>query len=899
MSSFTARFKRSRSKSEKAPTPTKVVFGDLGSAYTTITQKGTPSTPNPRGAIHGGVASPTETCATWSPLQSPRSEVSPSAPLLRNTSADAIRLSYLSGDLFLPKDFGTAEASKNFDLFNTISHQQDSVRTLAVEKNMPDADFGMTAGEAANASYEGLEEGSPRVKKLSSSDEYPELQDEQLEACSELSAADPIDVGDTHSPDRCGTIRRIATRHNYGEVGSNDDIRSLRGSHTHVLNTEDDGGLKGPAALQQDMVEEVQWSPRPSSELYMLDKNAAERTAGGPPAMALPITPKGREAIKYGRPDDFSSPIGQTSQSSQSYGNTRRLLELSLPQFPQTSPGSNNLFQNLVNFAKAQSSSSQGHSSKSFATFSIEDAQGNPITRPVSQGEFQHLETAISGHLRRTTQASRTAPGVEFRRVGQISLTFPESSGSDIGPGSSQTTSSSAHEPDLDFNAIRPTTRTRNGTPPLLFRGSSRTKRETDWETVGDSNQTTSSIADLSDSASGSPPKSLLSVDASKVLRHPAHPRYNHSWDLQQDMHSGAFELTPRHKLPGGTSVPSNHGVAPVSLQGARNYSHPVPLTASHRHPFASPAPPIATSPSAGVLERKQYTDINNDKAIGSQAALEAPPVPIRNPYRLRRNFPPHEHTELKSFAPRSALDSSSNTGQVSSIMGPSCDTQAATLFTGMAPASGSAGPSSSIRLRSPRRRTEEATEGKRGDDGSNLRDGAGDKLHISNPFNDPVHEHAQWTVIEEDATKDGVTAPAVAVVADTVSPPGGHARTERFKCRRYCPLPHPVYGPGPLPESPRLKRHDPEPAAPATYEQRVARRYLAICAFLPVLLPLYALHHLDFVMRIHTRGVYRAFPAWERRAAWGILVLWLMVALCIVPFATFADHFENTSIRP
>lgn len=192
-----------------------------------------------------------------------------------------------------------------------------------------------------------------------------------------------------------------------------------------------------------------------------------------------------------------------------------------------------------------------------------------------------------------------------------------------------------------------------------------------------------------------------------------------------------------------------------------------------------------------------------------------------------------------------------------------------------------------------------EANEGKRGDDGSNLRDGAGDKLHISNPFHDPVHEHAQLIVIEEDATKDGVTAPAVAVVADTVSPPGRHARTERFKCRRYCPLPHPVYGPGPLPESPRLKRHDPEPAAPATYEQIVARRYLAICACLPVLLPLYALRHLDFVMRIHTHGVYRAFPAWERRAAWGILVLWLMVALCIVPFATFADHFSNQSIRP
>ncbi|KAL8656381.1 MAG: hypothetical protein Q9210_000308 [Variospora velana] len=836
MSSFTGRFKRSRSKSEKATTPPKVVFGDLGSAYATITQKGTAGTPPSRGAIRGGVASPTEMYTTWSPLQSPQSDKSASAPLLPNKRPDAIRLSHLSGDLFLPKGFGSSlpETSQVFDPFSITGHKQDSVGPSDVKTELPDVHYGMTDGKTTDASY-----GGPEEVNVISPYNYPDLPEDQPELCSNLSGAGQIDVCDTPPPDRCGTIRRIATRHNYGEVGTNDDIRSFRGSHIHVSNTEDDGEFKGPAALQQDITEEVQWSPRPSSDLYVLDNHAAERMAGGPPSMTLPATPQNRKAPKYGEPYDCSSPMAQTSHSSQSYGNTRRLLELSLPHFPHASPINDNLFQNLVNFAKeGQSSSSHGHSSKSFATFSIEETQGNPITRPVSQGEFQHLETAISAHLRRTSRTSNTAAGVEFRRVGQISLTFSEGSGSEIGPGSSQTTSSSEHEPDLDFNAVRPTPRTRNGTPPLLFRSSSRAKRETDWETVGESNQTTSSVADFSDSASGSPPKSLLSVDASKVLKHPPHPRYNHSWDLQQDVRSGAFVLTPRHRLSAGISVPSNNGVAPIPFRGARNYSHPVPLTARHRHPFVSPAPSMAPSPSAVVLQQKQHPDVDNkETAIESQGSstwlsttgtstllaitgfaetyelstvLKAPPLPTKNPYRQRRNFASDEQIELQDFlsspprfVPRSAQNSSRNTGQVSSDMGLSCDTESAPIFTGITPASSSAGPNSLVRLRSPRRRSE-----------------------------------------------------------------------------------------GPLPACPRLKRHAPDPTPPATYEQKVARRYLAICACLPVLLPLYALRYLDFMMRIHTHGVYRAFPEWERRAAWGILVIWVMVALCVVPFATFVDRF-------
>ncbi|KAL8986797.1 MAG: hypothetical protein Q9177_003938, partial [Variospora cf. flavescens] len=310
MSSFTGRFKRSRSSSEKATTPPKVVFGDLGSAYATITQKGTSGTPPSRGAIHGGLASPTETYTTWSPLQSPRSDKSASVPLLPNQRPNAVRLSHLSGDLFLPKGFGSSlpEASQVLDPFSVTVHKQDSVGPLEVKAELPDVHYDVTDGKTTDASY-----GGPEEANVIYSHNYPDLPEDQPELCSKLSGAGQIDVCDTPPPDRCGTIRRIATRHNYGEVGTNDDIRSFRGSHIHVSSTEDDGEFKGPAALQQDITEEVQWSPRPSSELYMLDNHAA-----GPPSMTLPATPKNREVFKYGEPYDFSSPMAQTSHSSHS-----------------------------------------------------------------------------------------------------------------------------------------------------------------------------------------------------------------------------------------------------------------------------------------------------------------------------------------------------------------------------------------------------------------------------------------------------------------------------------------------------------------------------------------------------------------------------------------------------
>ncbi|KAL8722168.1 MAG: hypothetical protein Q9225_001312 [Loekoesia sp. 1 TL-2023] len=998
MSSLTGLFKRPRSKSEKALTPSKVVFGDLGTAYASIAQKNTPSTPNLRRAVAESASSPIETNAAWSSVQSPQSEVSPSAPLLSQRSPDVIRVSHLSGDLFLPKDFDNSPSkskfSQAFDPFSFTGQDRSSSTTLDFKKHVLDGFFGTNAGEEVESSSEDVKEKSPRETKLLSSSEYPELKEGQLVACSKLSGADIVHVDDGQPLDRCGTIQSLSKRHPYGQVGSNDDIHSVCGSHVKADDTDEEREVEGSKVVQQDTVEQVEWSPRSSLEVF-----APEKTSG-PPAIALPQTPQGKGISRYRGLQEFSSPTEQVSRSSESYGNTRRLLELSFPQFPRPPSQGDSFFKELIDFAKeGPSSSSHGDSNKSFATFSIEEADGNLITRPVSQGEFQHLENAISSHLRRESQASNVAAGADYVHVGQISLRFPEGSEADRGPGSSQTTSSSEFEPDVDYSVVQPVLRTRNGTPPLLFGSSSRSKRDADWETVGDSSELTSSIADYSDSASRSPPKSLLFVNSGKMLKHPAHPRYNHSWDLQQDVRSGAYVLTPHYKLSGGSSFSHNNAVAPLALRkGLNNYSHPTPLTTNHCHPFASPAPQIGPSRSAGVIELSQHNNTNNTgKPLGSQASsawtttgdsssraatsfarahdssavLQAPPLPVKNPSRLLKKPVSAEQIELQSvissralLAPGYIQDNSSNMGPtLSTMMNVDNDAQGPLIKQlsnqSRAASTGITVPSSTNG--STHRRTGEAHNEKPRDNSSaqiapyshGSKDASSDKEQLLNSSHDGVNDHGRFGDTQGVSTgahsvssyattneaplstlpagpaplisgtdASGVTRPANLRLAEPRNSPRRHARADsitteqveylhtrpadwepsnaelpylirplprlaierpdRFEPRPFVPEPHPL-DLGPRVESPHLY---PRLAIkiPWTYEQRVARFYLGVCGLFPVLLLPYIFGWLDIVMRVHTRGQYRAFPRKEKRMAIGVLIVWLILVACVTP---------------
>ncbi|KAL8731940.1 MAG: hypothetical protein Q9166_003072 [cf. Caloplaca sp. 2 TL-2023] len=804
MPSLTDMLTRSRSKSEKLTTPPKIVYGDLNAAYKSIAQRGSPSTPDGSQNLHRHLSTHVEINTACSPVHSPQSDASPSVALMGHRSPDAIRVGHLSGDLYLPKDFDSPEprlkSPETWDPFANPGHNRTSINTPDFKKHVLEGYFGVTPSDNGDVN-QSQNKNSPDAKLLSASD-YPELKDSQLEACSKISGAENHENDTGKELERCGAIQSVVSRHHYGRVDTNEDIHSVQGSHG------EGEGPKDSENAQDDEVEQVEWTPRSSVEVPAISNVSAQRRQhpGSPPSVALPQTPKGKEITRY-RLKDPLSPTEQTSHSSESYGDTQRLLQLSLPQLPEAPVSRNNLYRQLVQFAReGPSSSSHGGSSKSFAEFTIEQAHGGQITRPVSQGEFQELERTISSHLCRESRMSNATDGAGLVNFGQISLRFPKpSSGADLGPGSSQTASSRSEvEVDWDTGSVQGPLRTRNGTPPLLFRSIGRVKNDADWETVGDSNDMTSSIADVSDSASRSPPKSFLTMHPGRVLRHPAHPRYNHSWDLQQDMRSGSFVLTPRYEhRPGGSSFPNQNAMEPLSI---RNYSHPTPLTGGHSHPFA--APPVQITPQSQ----------GSSAWLSTSPSTPVPPVPMRNPSRpLHQLIPDH----------MSALEEGSVSQAASDVPGSSNGRSATDTSKAILPF-----PQSTF---SPRR-------------------------------------HCRVNDIELQAMISPVARPAN---------PRAPAHTVP---RLWVPTPHPLAHLGPREESPHLWYAHPISRRPS-HQQVVSRYYLIACAFLPLLLAPYCLGCLDWVMRVHTRGLYREMRRYEKNMAALILLVEVLGAAAFVPF--------------
>ena len=947
MSSFTGLFKRPRSKSEKVKTPPKVVFGDLGTAYASIAQKTTPSTPDLREKGAEGVSILSKPNAVWSSVQSPVSEASPSAPLLSQRSPEVIRVSRLSGDLFLPKDFDATPSkirfSQAFDPFSSSHHDRSSFTPSDFKTDILDKYYGTSATRGVDICSEPDQNSSKHETKVLSSIEYPELKDAQLAACSKLSGVDQANIHDGQPLDRCGTVQSLSQRYPYGQVASNDDIRSFRGSHVGVEAMREGEEIKSAGAAVPDTIQEVEWSPRSSIDIFAPRKDNVHGSHGlnGPPSMLLPQTPEGKGIHRYGELQDFSSPTEQVSHSSNSYGNTRRLLGISSPQLPRLRAQGDSFFKNLIEFAKeGPSSSSRGDTEKSFATFSIEETRGNVFTRPVSQGEFQVLETAISSHLRRGSQASNA--DADFVSVGQISLRFPEGSAEDPGPGSSQTTTSSEFEGDVDYSGAQPALRTRNGTPPLLFGEFTRSKRDPDWETVGDTNDLSSSIADYSDSASRSPPKSTLFMNPGKVLKHPAHPRYNHSWDLQQDMRSGAYVLTPHYKISGGSSFPNNNGLAPLSLRNTPNdYSHPTPLTVDHSHPFATPAPQITSSESAGAIEQSRHDNINRASTLitkgssgwtttadpsspiaglpgthDSSAAIQGPTLSSKNPFRPLKKLIYGEEIELPRIEKSQASPKSEDNGSKVEQAGSELDAaetaqrtstkqrsdQTAAAFTDISKVTSSYGrqlgifpeaSSGALSVSSyattnggPRSTMSAAPRPFTLDADAFSMASPSDLDHAQVRVSDYRHVRSN-SITQEQAeylrARPTSWEPFDADLRNIIRPlprPDAH-RTSRLEPYPFAPEPHPVSHA----DFPHLVPCLAAARTPQTYQHRIARYYLGICGLLfPVLLPLYIFGWLDIVMRLHTSGRYRGFPDREKRIAVGVLIGWLILFACVVP---------------
>ncbi|KAL8903327.1 MAG: hypothetical protein Q9171_007438, partial [Xanthocarpia ochracea] len=691
MSSLTNIFKRSRSKSEKSTTPPKIVFGDLNAAYKSIAQKTTPNSPEEHYKPHGKPSGHIETNSSWSPAQPPQLQVSSSAALLRSPPPDTIRIGHLSGDLFLPRNFDSPEPyskpQTTWDPFvsssqhRTSNHHRTSDITLEFQTSVLDGYFGVTSSNVVESRPEQEQDQSGQQTSILDASDWPELGDAQLQACAILSGAEMPNEENTNTLARCGTIRSVVTRHPYGRVDTNEDIRSIHGSN------EEDRSGKSSEHPQRDGIEQVEWSPRSSIEQHATSSIPArgQNHPGAPPSVSLPRTPKGKGTVPY-QFQDPTSPSEEVSHSSESYGNTQRLLQLSMPQLPEAPVPRANLYHQLVQFAReGQSSSSQGNSSMSFAEFSIEAAHGAQIIRPITQGEFQVLQRTISSHRRYESGLSEEAADGSLVRVGQISLRFPGTSSEvDSGPGRSQTTSA---ESDVDVNwetgSVRVPIRTRNGTPPLLFGSVDCQRCNNDWETVEESNGMTSSLADVSDSEGRSPIKGFPSLRPAEVFRRPNHPRYNHSWDLQQDIRSGAFVLTPRYQqLPADNCLPNQNVLESRFMRGGpNNYSHPTPLTGSHNHPFEAPPVKISPAESARLNDLGQHTGIGNARnqllSQGSSAWLSTaggslpympttvagagnlsvaapiPPVPRKNPsrrWKQRLSKEPLDHSRSFNF---------------------------------------------------------------------------------------------------------------------------------------------------------------------------------------------------------------------------------------------------------
>ena len=356
------------------------------------------------------------------------------------------------------------------------------------------------------------------------------------------------------------------------------------------------------------------WAWSPPNSIYTPSVNNAEQAVQNPnfvahfaPPTAPPSGPLPDLPVNHGQDvlDAGPSQASLPSISSAESALERLLAEDRVPSTSITLPQEGSL------------------SVSSFAQVSLLAINGSMHSRQLSAREASIFESEVAHRLRDSDVLNFS--GSEYIPQGRVSIEYLESEQNnvdDLGPGSLQSSSS--------VSAARPGI-VRSGTPPLLFgsraigTGLSHYEQENDledddqdWETDAGSNArsrrkledieatagTGSSIADVSDSSNVS---ALRSAATGQVLVHPAHPRYQHSWTVLQDAQSGNLVLTPEYN---GTGVfPSrNH-----------RYQHPARLSPGHDNPFSTSPPLIRPSPRAAY-----------------NLGETAPPIPLRNPRRLR-----------------------------------------------------------------------------------------------------------------------------------------------------------------------------------------------------------------------------------------------------------------------
>lgn len=310
----------------------------------------------------------------------------------------------------------------------------------------------------------------------------------------------------------------------------------------------------------------------------------------------------------------------------------------------------------------------------SIASVALFDTDGLVASRPLFETDLANFEERVAQELETSSNVNLIADhsdaimdvhGNVFHPAGRLSLEFTPQAGHEgrLGRETSQastsTTYSQYHQrrfgyspyPELEAN-WQPQenlmiSRTRSGTPPLLFGSRAIEKSqhsgrvpfdvesEQDWETVeGLSRQetrravfhgTVSSHADYSSSSSEMRSRGL--PPGVQVLPHPPHPRYAQSWNVQRDQGTGKIILLPEHSGD-ADQVHANNSSNPAlgTRRLLSNYHHPSPLSEQQAGHFNSS--PLSLKPEHGSPDTVYSASVSPYGPTFDFSALNHDPPP-------------------------------------------------------------------------------------------------------------------------------------------------------------------------------------------------------------------------------------------------------------------------------
>ena len=327
------------------------------------------------------------------------------------------------------------------------------------------------------------------------------------------------------------------------EIGYHHEPRRFSESGSAVGN-ERMHGIPDDAPKSQPQLDNFAWSPQSS-----LINTEPQPHTDSAPYVESQVLPR---AVEQGH--DHGHGIHSADMIEESIAPIRN---------PEVSPHESfDSFEAYINEVQNQGDSEdeQRRLEAQCATVTLVSQQGPVRSRPMSQAEIVDLEQQIRRHLRNPSPLSIEYIGESDMDPNAAFAASRSSSSTSFGTfhlrryGHTVEEAIRGAEPHNLGNNIE-TARTRTGTPPLLFGSNALVdprvppvpSSDHDWETEdGVSRHNTqatyvqggvSSFADYSSSSSEMRTRGL--PPGGRVLQHPAHPRYLHTWNMVRDARTG------------------------------------------------------------------------------------------------------------------------------------------------------------------------------------------------------------------------------------------------------------------------------------------------------------------------------------------------------------------------